>query len=377
VLESYVAPYQATAVSKLRDAGAIILGKTNMDEFGMGASTENSAYGPTKNPLDLLRVPGGSSGGSAASIAADESVIALGEDTGGSIRQPAAFCGITGLKPTYGTISRYGVIAAASSLDQLGPMGKTVSDVEAMFKVMAGQDPLDATSADYTYKEEKGVSLNNITIGVPKEYFSEGLDSSIEKVIREKIAEYEKAGATIKEISLPHTKYALATYYLINFSEISTNLARYDGIRYGKPTQKSSLEESYLATRGGQLGTEVKRRIMLGAYALSAGYYDAYYIRAQKIRTLLKQDFEKAFEEVDVIVGPVSPFLPFKLGERTNDPLAMYLVDIYTVPVNLAGLPGISLPVGKSGKLPIGMQVIGKPFAESQLLAISKEFEKI
>ncbi|OHA67166.1 MAG: glutaminyl-tRNA synthase (glutamine-hydrolyzing) subunit A [Candidatus Wildermuthbacteria bacterium RIFCSPHIGHO2_02_FULL_47_12] len=376
-LEYYIAPYDATVVTKIKDAGAVIIGKTNMDEFGMGASTENSAFGPTKNPHDLTRVSGGSGGGASASVAAGECVIGLGEDTGGSIRLPSSFCGVVGLKPTYGAVSRNGVIALASSLDQVGPVAKTVKDAEILFNVIRGKDELDSTSVDYEIQDTK-YKIQDLRIGVPKEYFSKGLDVEVEKIVRNAIEKFEYAGAKIQEMELPHTQYALAAYYIINTSEASANLARYDGMRYGLSVQEGSfLLDAYLDSRGGGLGTEVKRRIILGTYALSAGYYEAYYNKAQKVRTLLKQDFEKAFEKVDIIVGPVSPFLPFKIGERITDPLQMYLVDIYTVPVNLAGLPALSIPAGKVGDLPVGLHMIAPAFEEQRLFETGKLFEQL
>ncbi len=394
ILENYVAPYDATVTRKLKEAGAVMVGKTNMDEFGMGASTENSAFAPTRNPHDLGRVAGGSSGGSAASVAAGECVISLGEDTGGSIRLPASFCGVAGLKPTYGAVSRYGIIALASSLDQVGPFAKTVEDCEIVFEAIRGKDPLDSTSVDMPAemqdvrypstpfdktqgKSPRASKIQDFRIGVPREYFGEGLDSRVGDIIRGAIEKFEHAGAHIEEISLPHTPYALAVYYIINTSEASANLARYDGVRYGVSRTGSNLMETYLRSRGQGLGTEAKRRIMLGTYALSAGYYDAYYLKAQKIRTLLKQDFDKAFEKVDVIAGPVTPFLPFKIGERIENPLAMYLVDVYTVPVNLVGLPALSLPCGSVGNLPVGLQLIARPFGEPTLFRLGKLFETI
>src|SRR3989344_254129 len=376
-LEYYIAPYDATVVTKIKDAGAVIIGKTNMDEFGMGASTENSAFGPTKNPHDLTRVSGGSGGGASASVAAGECVIGLGEDTGCSIRLPSSFCGVVGLKPTYGAVSRNGVIALASSLDQVGPVAKTVKDAEILFNVIRGKDELDSTSVDYEIQDTK-YKIQDLRIGVPKEYFSKRLDVEVEKIVRNAIEKFEYAGAKIQEMELPHTQYALAAYYIINTSEASANLARYDGMRYGLSVQEGSfLLDAYLDSRGGGLGTEVKRRIILGTYALSAGYYEAYYNKAQKVRTLLKQDFEKAFEKVDIIVGPVSPFLPFKIGERITDPLQMYLVDIYTVPVNLAGLPALSIPAGKVGDLPVGLHIIAPAFEEQRLFETGKLFEKL
>ena len=376
MLDNYIAPYSATVTTMIQEAGAAIVGKTNMDEFGMGASTENSAFGPTKNPHDQDRVPGGSSGGSAASVAAKESIISLGEDTGGSVRQPASFCGVVGLKPTYGAVSRKGVIALASSLDQVGPFGRTTADVEILFNVIKGKDEQDATSVS-SLNQSKQMDMKNLRIGVPREYFSEGIDPQVSEHITKTIQRFQEVGAQITEIELPNTKYALAAYYVINVSEASANLARYDGIRYGLHKESTDLLDEYLDSRGEGLGKEVKRRIMLGTYALSAGYYEAYYLKAQKVRSLLKQDFEKAFENVDVVMGPTSPVLPFKIGERTQDPLAMYLIDIYTVPVNLVGLPAISLPVGKVGDLPVGLQVIAPPFREDILFAVGKTLENL
>ena len=377
ILENYVAPYDATVIQKLKEQDVVFIGKTNTDEFNMGASTENSAFGPTKNPYDLTRVAGGSSGGSAAAVAATEAHIALGEDTGGSIRLPAAFCGIVGLKPTYGAVSRHGVIGIASSLDQVGPMARTAEDAEAMFQAMCGKDELDATSLEYVYEPMHDFDLKKLRIGVPKEYFGEGLAPEVKTVIEKAIGKLKEAGAQVKELSLPTSKYALAAYYIINPSEISANLARYDGIRYGAWESAPNLLDTYRKTRGKYFGAEVKRRIMLGTYALSAGYYDAYYLKAQKIRSLLKREFDEAFQNVDVIAGPVSPTLPFKIGEKAQDPLAMYLVDLYTVPVNLAGLPALSLPAGRAGDLPVGLHLIAKPLAENLLFATAKTFEKL
>lgn len=368
-LEQYVSPYNATVIDKLE--GAVFLGKTNLDEFAMGSSCEKSAYFPTHNPNDLERVPGGSSGGSAAAVAANECVFALGSDTGGSIRQPACFCGITGLKPTYGTVSRYGLIAFASSLDQIGPMTKNIEDAEIVFSAIKGLDSMDSTSSDKSINKE----IKKIKIGVPKEYFAQGLDPKIEESVRSAISFYEKQGAEIIEISLPHTEYALACYYIIAPSEASANLARFDGIRYGKVSSGENLMDYYLQNRTKGFGEEVKKRIILGTYTLSAGYYDEYYKKALKVRTLIKQDFEKAFEKVDVIIGPTSPCLPFKIGELVDDPLAMYLSDIYTVSVNLAGLPAISIPCGESNGLPIGMQIIAPAFMENNLFNIAKIYD--
>ena len=379
ILKNYIAPYDATVTRKLREQGALFVGKTNMDEFGMGGSTENSAFGVTKNPYDETRVAGGSSGGSAAAVSSDESVVALGEDTGGSIRLPASFCGVVGLKPTYGTVSRHGVIALASSLDQVGPFAKTVEDAEITFQVMCGKDILDATSLDYRYESLLNFNIQNLRVGIVKEFFGKGLMPEIAERIKTVIQKLEATGVTIEEVSLPHSKYALAAYYVLNASEVSSNLARFDGIRYGESVQSgtSDLLHVYTQTRGKYLGDEVKRRIILGTYALSAGYHDAYYLKAQKIRTLLQRDFDSAFEKVDVIMAPPSPFLPFKIGERTEDPLAMYLVDLYTVPVNLVGLPALSVPVGRVDNLPIGLQIIGKPLQENVLFATAKDLEKL
>ncbi len=384
MLKNYIAPYDATVVKKLKDQKAIILGKTNLDEFAMGSSTENSAFGPTRNPHDLSRVPGGSSGGSAAAVAANECVFTLGSDTGGSIRLPASFCGVVGLKPTYGAVSRYGLIAFASSLDQIGPITKTVEDARIVFKAIKGWDKMDSTSVNSKFKSQNAklqFKIQNLKIGIPKEYFIKGIDPEVEKVIKAAIKKYEEMGAKIEEISLPHTEYALPAYYIINPSEASANLARYDGIKYGfseiqNPKSKiKNLLEVYLKSREEGFGQEVRRRIMLGTYALSAGYYEAYYLRAQKVRTLIKNDFEKVFKEVGAILAPVSPFLPFKIGERIEDPLSMYLVDVYTVSVNLAGLPALSIPCGKVGGLPVGLQIIGKPFEEEKILEIGKAYD--
>jgi len=378
ILENYIAPYDATVAQKLRKEGVLFVGKTNLDEFNMGASTENSAFGVTKNPYDETRVAGGSSGGSAASVAANEALVALGADTGGSIRLPAAFCGVVGLKPTYGTVSRHGLIAMASSLDQIGPIAKTAEDAEAVFEAICGRDALDATSLAYQYESLSDFDVKNLRVGVAKEFFGEGLMPQIAEFVKAAIHKLEQAGATVQEISLPHAKYALAAYYIINTSEVSANLARFDGIRYGKSVSRGqNLLDIYLQSRGEYLGAEVKRRIMLGTYALSAGYYDAYYLKAQKVRTLLQHDFAAAFTDVDVIMGPPSPFLPFKIGERTEDPLTMYLVDLYTVPVNLVGLPALSLPVGYAQGLPVGLQIIGKPLQENLLFAVAKDLEKL
>ncbi|MCH7605370.1 Asp-tRNA(Asn)/Glu-tRNA(Gln) amidotransferase subunit GatA [Patescibacteria group bacterium] len=379
ILEYYTAPYDATATKKLKEAGAVIVGKTNLDEFSMGSSTENSAFGVTKNPYDNTRVAGGSSGGSAVSVAATECVGSLGGDTGGSIRLPASFCGVVGLKPTYGAVSRYGIIALASSLDQIGPFAKTVEDTEILFNVIRGKDPLDATSVESKISKQiqnSKFKIQNLRIGVPKEYFGKGLDSAVKEIIKATLQKFEKQNAKIVEISLPRVEQAVAVYYVINTSEASANLARYDGMRYGLSVEKHDLLQTYLTSRGTGFGDEVKRRIILGTYVLSTGYYDAYYSKAQRIRTLLAQDFEKAFEKVDVIMGPVSPTLPFKIGEKAADPLALYLADVYTVPVNLAGLPGLSVPIGMVENLPVGLQIIGKPFSEDMLFSAAKMVEQ-
>ncbi len=383
ILKDYVAPYDATVIKKLKSQNVLILGKTNLDEFAMGSSTENSGFGPTRNPHDLKRVPGGSSGGSTAATAANECIFSLGSDTGGSIRLPASFCGVVGLKPTYGAVSRYGLIAFASSLDQIGPITKTVDDCKLVFDVIKGKDKMDSTSFEFSGAENRSagkgkgkIDIKNLRIGVPKEYFIKGINPDVEKLIKAAIKNYEKMGAKIEEVSLPNTEYALAVYYIISPSEASANLARYDGIKYGYSEREGAdLTDVYFETRGKGFGAEVRRRIMLGTYVLSAGYYEAYYLKAQKVRTLIKNDFEKVFKKVDALFTPVSPFLPFKIGERIEDPLSMYLVDVYTVSVNLVGLPALSLPVGKVGNLPVGLQIIGRPFEEEKILEIGKQFE--
>ncbi len=381
MLANYVPPYDATAWTRLKAAGAVNLGKLNMDEFAMGSSNENSAFGPVRNPWDLARTPGGSSGGSAAAVAARLAFGTLGTDTGGSIRQPAALSGVVGLKPTYGRVSRHGVIAFASSLDQVGPFARTVRDTALLLQAIAGHDASDATSIpeapdDYLAKIEDGVK--GLTLGVPKEYFVGGLDPEVEKSVREAIALYETLGAKVVEVSLPHTEYATATYYLVATAEASSNLARYDGVRYGHRTQQAKgLMEMYLKSRAEGFGDEVKRRIMLGTYALSAGYYDAYYVKAQKVRALIKRDFDQAFEKVDAIVTPTSPTAAFKLGEKTSDPLQMYLADIFTISCNLAGLPGLSMPCGfTAAGLPVGLQLLGKPLGEATLLRVARAYER-
>lgn len=389
ILDNYIAPYDATVIERLKEKGVVFLGKTNMDEFAMGSSTENSAYQITKNPLDKERVPGGSSGGSIAAVAAEEAVWSLGSDTGGSIRQPASFCGVVGLKPTYGRVSRNGLLAMASSLDQIGPVAKNVEDVAIVLSAISGEDSLDATSAQSADKKYEDYLTGNILgkiIGVPKEYV-ESLDGEIKKVFDESLEKFKSLGAKIKTISLPHAEYALPTYYIIMTSEVSSNLARFDGIKYGlqiNDDKDSSVKENglpktlletYLDTRRVGFGDEVKRRIMLGTYALSAGYYDAYYLKAQKVRALIRQDFEKAFGEVDFIYSPTTPETAFKIGEKTDDPLKMYLGDIYTVTANLAGVPAISFPIGTVKQMPIGGQLMGKWFDEEGLLNMAHTFE--
>ena len=380
ILEKFVPPFDATVIAKLRDEGAVFIGKTNMDEFGMGSSTENSAFGPTLNPHELGRVAGGSSGGSAAAVAADECLAALGEDTGGSIREPAAFCGVVGLKPTYSRVSRYGIIAYASSLDQVGPFAKSVRDASILLRSLAGIDPNDSTcSARPVPDYERALTgdVKGLRIGVPREYFVEGMQPSVESAVRAALKQYESMGAKVDEISLPHTDYAIAAYYLIATAEASANLARYDGIRYGLRVEGANNIELYDRTRAAGFGAEVKRRIMLGTFALSAGYYDAYYLKAQKVRTLIRQDFERAFERCDLIVTPVAPTTAFRIGEKTTDPLTMYLSDIFTISVNLAGLPGLALPCGyDENGLPIGMQIIGPPFSEENVLRAGDAYER-
>ncbi len=376
ILDNFIAPYDATVVSRLEAAGAIILGKTNCDEFAMGSSNENSGFHPVRNPRDQERVPGGSSGGSAAVVAAGTAVASIGSDTGGSIRQPAAFCGVVGLMPTYGRCSRYGLIAFASSLDHPGPFGKTVKDTALMLQAMAGRDPLDATTADVpvpNYSEHVGKEVAGMKVGVPLEYFEDGLDPEVRAAVEFGIQELVNAGAKIVTLSLPHTTYAIPTYYVIATAEASSNLARYDGVRYGlRSAEAKTLSEMYRRTRDAGFGAEVKRRIMLGTYVLSAGYYDAYYLKAQRVRSLLARDFDEAFAKVDVIVTPTTPTPAFKLGEKTDDPLAMYLADIFTVTADLVGIPGISIPCGKSKTgLPIGMQILGRHFDEGTVLRVA------
>jgi aspartyl-tRNA(Asn)/glutamyl-tRNA(Gln) amidotransferase subunit A len=387
ILDNYIPPFNATVVERLRAAGVVILGKTNTDEFAMGSSTENSAYGPTHNPWNLERVPGGSSGGSAAAVAARLAPVALGTDTGGSVRQPASFCGVTGIKPTYGRVSRYGLVAYGSSLDVVGVLGRTAAEIMPFFLQMAGYDPLDATTVDLPIKkialqshgrdESTELPLMGVRIGVPDEYFVPGMQEDVEAGVRQAIQDLVALGAEAKRISLPHTEHALPVYYLIAPAEASANLARYDGIRYGPRLPADEMWEIFRRTRGIKFGPEVKRRIMLGTYALSAGYYDAYYGQAQKVRTLIKQDFETAFEEVDVIAAPVAPTTAFRIGEHVDDPLSMYLEDIFTLPANLAGVPGISFPVGFDHQgLPIGIQLMGLHFREEILFQIAHAYQQ-
>ncbi|MCX7822428.1 MAG: Asp-tRNA(Asn)/Glu-tRNA(Gln) amidotransferase subunit GatA [Syntrophobacterales bacterium] len=382
ILESFVPPYNATVVEKLLQAGAIIIGKTNMDEFAMGSSTEHSYFGPARNPWDTSRVPGGSSGGSAVAVAACLCPGAIGTDTGGSIRQPAAFCGIVGMKPTYGRVSRYGLIAFASSLDQAGPMARNVQDTALLLQVISGYDPKDTTSILKEvppYCEEMKKPVRNLRLGIPKEYFAKGIDSSIEEAIRQALRVYENLGARIVDISLPHTEYGVAAYYIIAPAEASSNLARYDGVKYGFRAEIPSpdLIHMYLETRSRGFGSEVKRRIMLGTYALSSGYYDAYYHKASQVRNLIRKDFEEAFLTCDAIIAPVTPVAPFLIGEKLDDPLSMYLSDVYTLPASLAGIPGVSVPCGFSPEgLPIGMQILGNYFQEDLLLRLAYIFEQ-
>jgi aspartyl-tRNA(Asn)/glutamyl-tRNA(Gln) amidotransferase subunit A len=382
MLENFIPPYEATVVAKLNSSGAVTIGKANMDEFAMGSSTEHSAFFPTHNPWDLNRVPGGSSGGSAVAVAADETIYALGSDTGGSIRLPAGFCSVTGLKPTYGRVSRYGLVAFASSLDQIGPLTKDVTDCAIVLNAIAGYDNRDSTSVpqpvpDYTKCLKK--DLKGLAIGVPKEYFVTGMQAEVETSMRAAVKKLEELGAKIDwEVSLPHTPHALAVYYIIAPSEASANLARYDGVKYGFSYQKTeNMWEALEKTRQFGFGDEVKRRIMLGTYALSAGYYDAYYLKAQKVRTLIRREFDQAFEKYDALVTPTSPTVPFKIGEKVDDPLQMYLSDVCTLPINIAGLPAISIPAGFADGLPIGMQLIGKPFGEEAILRIAYAYQQV
>ncbi|MDF1644493.1 MAG: Asp-tRNA(Asn)/Glu-tRNA(Gln) amidotransferase subunit GatA [Pseudomonadales bacterium] len=381
MLENFISPYDSTVAANLKRAGAVNLGKTNMDEFAMGSSNETSFFGPVKNPWDVTRVPGGSSGGSAAAVAARLAPAATATDTGGSIRQPASLCGVTGLKPTYGRISRWGMIAFASSLDQAGPITQTAEDAALMLNSMAGFDPKDSTSVDQPvpdYRANLNDSLKGLTIGLPKEYFASGLDPKLENIIQEAISEYQRLGATVKEVSLPNSSLSVPVYYVIAPAECSTNLSRFDGVRYGyRCAEPINLEDMYTRTRSEGFGDEVKRRILIGTYVLSSGFYDAYYIQAQKTRRLIQQDFVNAFEQVDVLMAPTSPSPAFKFDEKTADPLTMYLEDIYTIGVNLAGLPGISIPAGQLDGLPVGLQIIGNYFSESKLLNVAHQYQQV
>jgi len=380
ILENFIPPYDGTVIKKLKGLGSVLVGKTNLDEFAMGSSTENSAFGHTRNPWDITRIPGGSSGGSAAAVSADMCIAALGSDTGGSIRQPAAFCGVVGLKPTYGRVSRYGLVAFASSLDQIGPITKNVKDAAILLNVISGHDPNDSTSAGIAVPDFTSVigrDIKGLKLGVPKEYFTEGMDPDVESAVKQAIGKLESLGAIPVEISLPHTGYAVAAYYILATSEASSNLARYDGVKYGLRVEGEDLIEMYMKTREQGFGAEVKRRIILGTYTLSSGYYDAYYKKAQQVRTLIRQDFDRAFDKVDVIVTPTTPSPAFKAGEKTDDPLQMYLADIFTISVNLAGVPGMSVPCGfTSGELPVGLQIIGKHFDEESILKIAYAYEQ-
>jgi aspartyl-tRNA(Asn)/glutamyl-tRNA(Gln) amidotransferase subunit A len=380
ILQKFIPPYDAHVITKLRQADAVLLGKTNMDEFAMGSSTENSAYQTTRNPWDLERIPGGSSGGSAAAVAACEAPLALGSDTGGSIRQPAGLCGLVGMKPSYGRVSRFGLVAFASSLDQIGPFAHDVTDAALLLETIAGHDPRDSTSVDkplprYSLTVDEPIAP---TIGVAREYFSAGLDAEVERAVRAALKVYENLGAKVIDISLPHSPYAIATYYLVATAEASSNLARYDGVHYGhRATEYGNLIDMYCRSRGEGFGAEVKRRIMLGTYALSSGYKDAYYLKALKVRRLIRDDFDKALAQCDVVMGPTSPTPAFKIGEKTDDPLSMYLADIYTISCNLAGLPGVSVPCGFTASgLPIGLQILGAPFEEEKLLRVARLYEK-
>jgi aspartyl-tRNA(Asn)/glutamyl-tRNA(Gln) amidotransferase subunit A len=380
ILENFVPPYDATVIAKLRASGAVFLGKTNLDEFAMGSSTENSAFGPTRNPHNVERVAGGSSGGSAAAVAADQCLGSLGTDTGGSIREPASFCGVVGMKPTYSRVSRYGVIAYASSLDQVGPFAKTVRDAAIILHELAGADPRDSTCSARTVPDYEAAltgDIKGLRVGVPNEFFVAGIEPEVDQAVRAALNSYEEMGARLVEISLPHTGYAVAAYYIVATAEASANLARYDGIRFGLRVEGSNNLELYNRTRARGFGAEVKRRIMLGSFVLSAGYYDAYYLKGQKVRTLIRRDFQQAFESCDIIATPVAPTTAFSLGEKTSDPLQMYLSDIFTISVNLAGLPGISVPCGfDTDGLPIGLQLIGPPFGEEAVLRAGDAFER-
>ena len=380
MLQDFVPPYDATIMEMLHSHDPVIIGKGNMDEFAMGSSTENSAFYPTRNPWDVDRVPGGSSGGPAVAVAADETIYAIGSDTGGSIRQPAGFCGVVGLKPTYGRVSRYGLVAFASSLDQIGPLTKDVTDSALVLNVIAGYDCKDSTSAPHPvpdYSQALSQSIKGLRLGIPREYMVEGMEAGVKQALQDAIAKFEELGASVEEMSLPSTKYALAVYYIIAPSEASANLARYDGVKYGfSASDATSMWDAMEKTRQYGFGPEVKRRIMLGTYALSAGYYDAYYLKAQKVRTLIMQEFNAAFERFDALITPTSPTAPFKIGEKIEDPLKMYLSDVCNLPINIAGIPAISIPAGFANGLPVGMQILAKPFAEETLLRLSFAYEQ-
>ena len=379
ILEGYRSPYDATVVARLREQGAIFVGKANTDEFAMGSSTENSAYGVTHNPWDTTRVPGGSSGGPAAAVASGEAILSLGSDTGGSIRQPAGFCGVVGLKPTYGRVSRYGLIAFASSLDQIGPFTRSVEDAAIALEAIAGHDPADATSSPSpvpSYREALTGDIRGMRIGVAREYSVDGMEPEVERSFAAAVDVLRGLGAEVIEVSLPHTRYAMATYYITAPAECSANLARFDGVRFGLSVEAPNLREMYRQTRSQGFGAEVKRRIMLGTYALSSGYYDAYYVKAQKVRTLIKRDFDEAFATVDAIVAPTSPTVAFPIGARTDDPVQMYLADVFTIPANMAGIPGVAIPCGFGGGLPISMQVLGRAFDEATMLKVADAYER-
>jgi aspartyl-tRNA(Asn)/glutamyl-tRNA(Gln) amidotransferase subunit A len=379
MLQNYVPQYSATVVRKLSESGAVLLGKTNMDEFAMGSSNENSAFGPVHNPWDLSRVPGGSSGGSAAAVAAGQAYFALGTDTGGSIRQPASLTGTVGLKPTYGRVSRFGVVAFASSLDQVGPLTRSVRDAAMVLRAIAGKDHLDSTTIDASvpdYELALTGDVRSLRLGVPREYFGEGMEPGVERAVLRAIETFRELGADIVDVSLPHSEYGLSTYYVIQPAEAMANMARYDGVRYGLSIEGQNIWELFARTREHGFGSEVKRRILLGTYALSSGYYDAYYLKAQKVRTLVRRDFDEAFQKVDALIGPTSPTVAFPLGSRSSDPLQMYLLDVYTVPINIAGLCGISIPAGFSQGLPVGLQIIGKPLGEATILRAADAFER-
>jgi aspartyl-tRNA(Asn)/glutamyl-tRNA(Gln) amidotransferase subunit A len=379
ILEGYVPPYDATVVRRLREQGAVFLGKTNTDEFAMGSSTENSAFGPTHNPWNLDRVPGGSSGGSAAAVASREALVSLGSDTGGSIRQPAGFCGVVGLKPSYGRVSRFGLFAFASSLDQIGPFARTVEDAAIMLGAIAGHDPRESTSVPApvpSYVNGLRTDLKGVRVGIAKQYRVDGMEPGVTAAVDAATAHLEALGADLVDVDLPHTDYALATYYITAPAEASANLSRYDGVKYGLRLEESTLQETYWKTRGEGFGAEVKRRIMLGTYALSSGYYDAYYVKAQQVRTLIKQDFDRAFADVDVIACPTSPTVAFPIGARADDPYQMYLADVFTIPANMAGIPGIAVPCGFSDGLPVSLQLLGKAFDETTLLGVAHAYEQ-